>query len=86
MVGVGKPTERVGFNALTLSIKAKTICGCMYGSANTPVDFPRLLDLYRAKKLDLEGMISQTYSIDEVPKAFEDLEKGDNTRGIIVYE
>jgi S-(hydroxymethyl)glutathione dehydrogenase/alcohol dehydrogenase len=86
MVGIGKQTERVGFNALTLPIKGKTICGCMYGSANTPVDFPRMLGLYQAKKLDLDGMISQTYSIDEAPKAFADLEKGENARGIIVYE
>lgn len=86
MVGIGKATERVGFNALTLPLKGKTICGCMYGSANTPVDFPRILDLYQAKKLDLDGMIAQTYGIDEAPKAFIDLEKGENTRGIIVFD
>ena len=86
MVGVGKPTDRVGLNAFTLSLKGKTICGCMYGSANTPVDFPRFLGLYQAKKLDLDGMISETYSIDEAPKAFADLEKGENARGIIVFD
>lgn len=86
MVGVGKPTDRVGFNALTLSLKAKKICGCMYGSANVHVDFPRMLGLYQAGKLDLDGMITKTYSLDEAPQAFDDMESGANARGVIVYE
>lgn len=85
VVGVGSPKERASFNALTLSLKAKTICGCMYGSANPSVDFPKMLNLYKAGRLDLDGMITKTYSIDEVPQAFADLESGENARGVIVY-
>lgn len=85
-VGVGKATERVSFNALTLSLKAKKICGCMYGSANPPVDFPKMLSLYQSGQLDLEGMITKTYSIDEAPEAFEALKNGENARGVIVFE
>ena len=57
----------------------------MYGSANFKVYFPMYLDLYRQQKLDLDGLITKTYSIDEAPQAFEDLEKGANARGVIVY-
>ena len=58
----------------------------MFGSANPQHDFPKLLDLYRGGKLDLEGMVSKTYTLDQAPKAFEDLEKGSNARGVIVFD
>ena len=63
----------------------KTIKGSLYGNANFKVDFPMYLDLYKQGKLDLDRLITRTYSIDEAPEAFEDLESGKNTRGVIVY-
>ena len=85
VVGVGRLTEKVEFNALLLSLEGKTIKGSMYGNVNPRVDFPNLLDLNRRGKLDLEGLVSRTYSIDEAPMAFADLEKGLNARGVIVF-
>lgn len=86
VVGVGKLTENVQFNALMLALEGKTIHGCNYGSVNPREDFPKLIGLYERGKLDLEGMITNTYSIDEAPKAFEDLQNGVNARGVIVFD
>lgn len=86
VVGVGKRTDMAEFNCLSLPLQGKTICGCMYGGANPAVDFPRMLNLYRAGRLDLEGMVTKTYTIDEAPEAFADMEKGANARGVIVYD
>ena len=36
-------------------------------------------------KLDLNGMVTATYGIDEAPQAFVDLQKGLNARGVIVF-
>ncbi len=85
LVGVGRADDRFSFNAMIVPFTAKTIKGCMYGSANFKVDFPMYLDLYRQKKLDLDRLVTRTYSIDEAPEAFADLEKGVNARGVIVY-
>ena len=84
-VGVGKLSESIKLNALGFPLSGKSLCGCMFGSANPQHDFPKLLDLYRGGKLDLEGMVTRTYTIDEAPKAFEDLEKGVNARGVIAF-
>jgi S-(hydroxymethyl)glutathione dehydrogenase / alcohol dehydrogenase len=84
-VGVGKLSDSIKVNALAFPLSGKTLSGCMFGSANPQHDFPKLLDLYRGGKLDLEGMVTRTYTIDEAPKAFEDLEKGLNARGVIVF-
>jgi S-(hydroxymethyl)glutathione dehydrogenase/alcohol dehydrogenase len=85
VVGVGKLDQAVPFNALLLSMDGKTIKGSYYGDANIHSDFQRLLDLYGSGKLNLDDMVTTTYSIDEAPQAFLDMEKGKNARGVIVY-
>jgi S-(hydroxymethyl)glutathione dehydrogenase/alcohol dehydrogenase len=85
LVGVGRLDDRFSVNAAILPFTAKTIKGCMYGSANFKVDFPMYLNLYRAGRLDLDRLITRTYTLDEAPQAFEDMEKGKNARGVIVH-
>jgi len=85
IVGVGSLLESFPLNALMVSMSGKTLKGSMYGDANPHADFPMLLGLYQRGKLDLDGMVTNTYSIDEAPQAFLDMEKGLNARGVIVY-
>ena len=85
LVGVGRTDDRFSFNAMIVPFTAKSIKGCMYGSANFKVDFPMYLELYRQGRLDLDRLITRTYSIDEAPEAFADLESGKNARGVITY-
>jgi S-(hydroxymethyl)glutathione dehydrogenase/alcohol dehydrogenase len=86
IVGAGSITDAVRFPALMLFAESKTIKGCYYGSVNTRVDFPLFIDLYRRGKLDLDGMVTNTYKIEDAPQAFADLEKGVNARGVILYD
>ncbi|MFQ5512883.1 MAG: Zn-dependent alcohol dehydrogenase [Myxococcota bacterium] len=86
IVGAGKITDTVSFSALMLFAEAKTIKGCYYGSVNARADFPMLIELYRRGKLDLDGMVTNTYRIEDAPQAFTDLEKGLNARGVIVFD
>jgi S-(hydroxymethyl)glutathione dehydrogenase/alcohol dehydrogenase len=57
----------------------------MYGSANVRVDFPRLLRLWKAGKLDLEGMISRRIKLEEVNEAFRAMQAGEVIRSVIDY-
>ena len=86
IVGVGSMTDNVPFNALLLSLDGKTLKGSYYGDTNFHHDFPMLLDMYRIGKLNLDDMVTATYTIDEAPRAFEDMEAGKNARGVIVYD
>jgi S-(hydroxymethyl)glutathione dehydrogenase/alcohol dehydrogenase len=61
------------------------LMGSMYGGVNFKTDFPMYLDLYRQGRLDLDSLVSKTYTLDEAMAAFEDLEKGSNARGVIVH-
>ena len=59
--------------------------GCWYGSANPHLDIPRLLALYRAGKLKLDELVTRTYKLDEVNGAFDDMNRGVNARGVILF-
>ncbi len=85
IVGVSNPAEHANIQAVFITTTEKTIKGCWYGSGRVHVDFPRLLRLYKAGRLKLDELVTNTYSVDEAPKAFEDLEKGLNARGVIVF-
>ncbi len=86
VIGVGKMDEQFVLNPFMLPIQAKVVQGTMYGNCNPSTDFPKLLGYYRSGELDLDGMITKTYSIDEVEQAFADLNAGSNARGVIVFD
>jgi Zn-dependent alcohol dehydrogenase len=85
VVGVAKPSESTSLRTMTLPFEEKTITGSYFGSCVPRVDFPRMLSLYLAGKLQLEELITRRYSIAEAPQAFADLESGRNARGVIVF-
>jgi S-(hydroxymethyl)glutathione dehydrogenase/alcohol dehydrogenase len=85
IVGVGRMTEKVEFNAFELFFNEKNLKGSMYGSANVRLDFDRLLRLWRYGKLDLEGMISRRIKLGEVNEAFGAMQRGEVIRSVIEY-
>lgn len=85
ILGLGKITDQMPINAMLFAPEAKKVIGSFYGNTNFRVDMPLLAELYQQGKLDLDRMVTKTYSIDQAPQAFEDLEQGKNARGVIVY-
>jgi S-(hydroxymethyl)glutathione dehydrogenase/alcohol dehydrogenase len=83
VVGVGRLTETVSFSAFELFYNEKNLRGSMYGSANVRVDFPRLLRLWKAGKLDLEGMISRRLPLEGVNEAFRAMQAGEVIRSVL---
>ncbi|MFT4584602.1 MAG: S-(hydroxymethyl)glutathione dehydrogenase/alcohol dehydrogenase [Gammaproteobacteria bacterium] len=85
VVGVGRLDDKFSIRQPIMVFTAKTLMGSMYGGVNFKTDFPMYLDLYRQGRLDLDSLVSKTYTLDEAMAAFEDLEKGQNARGVIVH-
>ena len=55
------------------------------GSVRPRLDLPRLIDLYRAGRLQLDDLITKRYSLEELPQAFADMEAGRVARGVLVF-
>ena len=63
----------------------KTVTGTYYGSAYPRRDFPRYADLYLQGKLDLDRLITKTYTLDQINDAYADLVAGKLARGVMVF-
>lgn len=83
VVGVGSPTAQVTFNAFELFSQEKRLLGSMYGSADVRTDFARFLRLWRAGRLDLEGMITQHLGLHQVNEGFDAMRDGTVIRSVI---
>lgn len=83
MVGVAGLTDEVPLPSMFLTLGEKTATGCYYGSCDPKRDIPVFLDLWKAGKLDLEGLISQTSKLEDVNGAFEDMEAGKVIRTVL---
>jgi S-(hydroxymethyl)glutathione dehydrogenase/alcohol dehydrogenase len=70
---------------LDLTLMEKQVVGSLFGSGNPRADIPKLLNLYRNGQLDLDGLVTKTYSLDEVNDGYEAMRKGENIRGVMVY-
>jgi Zn-dependent alcohol dehydrogenase len=57
----------------------------LYGKCRPQIDFPILQDLYAKGDLILDKMVTRTYSITDLGKAFADMHAGRNAKGVIVF-
>ncbi|WP_433830401.1 zinc-binding dehydrogenase [Actinoplanes sp. CA-015351] len=85
VVGAGRADQFVEFSPFELLFESKTIVPSLYGSAEPHRDFGRLLALWRAGRLDIEGMISRRLRLDQVGDALTSLGSGDVIRQVIVH-
>jgi S-(hydroxymethyl)glutathione dehydrogenase/alcohol dehydrogenase len=86
VVGAGRPDQQVEFTPFELLFDGKTMLGSLYGAADVRRDYARLLGLWRAGRLDLEGMITQRIRLDEVDQALAALGQGDVIRQVIIHD
>ena len=63
----------------------RTLMGCTYGSCYPRADMPMLVDLYMARRLKLDELISATLKLEDLNSAFEALDQGEVARTIIRY-
>jgi S-(hydroxymethyl)glutathione dehydrogenase/alcohol dehydrogenase len=83
LVGVPPLDGETTFPSLLLSVSEKTLKGCYYGSAYPPRDFPWLLGLYRAGKLDLDGLVTQRLPLERVEEGFAAMRRGEQLRTVL---
>jgi Zn-dependent alcohol dehydrogenase len=83
MVGVPGPSDAVTIKALVHNLYEKKLVGCYLGSARPDRDIDRAIRLWRAGRLDLEGMISQQVGLADIGRAVDGMRAGDGLRWIV---
>ncbi len=85
IIGVGAMDKEVSFNAFELFFAEKSLQGSYYGSADVRSDFTRLIKLWRAGQLDLEGMITRRIGIEDINEALDTMRRGESIRTVITF-
>ena len=86
LAGLTPMGTTTNFPGAAIARQEKTIKGSYYGSVNPQRDFPMLVELYVQQKLDLEGLVTRAYRLDQINEAFRDMLDGKLVRGVIDLE
>ncbi|PHV64902.1 NDMA-dependent alcohol dehydrogenase [Williamsia muralis] len=79
-------SSSVNFSLFEFTLQEKTLRGNVYGGVNVYRDIPLLLNLYRLGKLNLEDLITNTYSLDDINTGYADMHAGRNLRGVVLMD
>ncbi len=83
-VGVPTPTMRIELPMIEFFGRGGRLKPSWYGDCLPSRDFPMLVDLYLQGRLDLDGFVSETISLEDVEEAFGRMERGEVLRSVVV--
>jgi Zn-dependent alcohol dehydrogenase len=85
VMGLGATTTEFTLPLNLMVQNDRQVRGSLYGSANTPLQIPRILDLYRSGRLPLEKLLDREFALDEVNEAFAYLRDGAVGRPVVTF-
>jgi S-(hydroxymethyl)glutathione dehydrogenase/alcohol dehydrogenase len=86
VVGVGAPPIDQGISipgVVGFTATEKKFIGCLLGSVHAQRDIPRLLALWQAGRLDLEGMITHRMPLEQTEDALDLMRKREGLRTVL---
>ncbi len=83
-VGVPDPSMTIELPMIELFGRGGSLKSSWYGDCLPTRDFPMLIDLYLAGKLDLDGFVSEKIGLDGVEEAFGRMQRGEVLRSVVV--
>jgi NDMA-dependent alcohol dehydrogenase len=72
-------------NLFNFAMFNQALLGTVFGSCSPRVQIPNLLRLYEAGMLEIDDLITQEYTLDQVQNGYDDLAAGTNIRGIVNF-
>jgi S-(hydroxymethyl)mycothiol dehydrogenase len=85
LIGVPGPGPRLEMELQQLFDLGGSLTVSWYGNCIPARDFPILADWYKQGKLDLDGLVTRTVSLEETESAFDAMKRGETLRSVIVF-
>ena len=85
LVGIPSAEARFALPLQEIIQFEKSILGCYYGSGDIRIGLKTYLDLYKGGRLKTDQMITQRYSLEDINTGLNDMESGNNVRGVVLY-
>lgn len=86
LVGMPPTGARVSLDPVTVASAGQRILGSKMGSGLPARDVPALVALYREGRLELDGLITARYTLEEIGEALNSSRSGDALRNVIVTD
>jgi len=83
LVGAAPVEDTLTITPVLMMLTEKKLKSTLLGSSNSPFEIPRLLGLWRAGRLDLEGLVTTRRPLAEINEAVDDLEHGRGIRTVL---
>jgi NDMA-dependent alcohol dehydrogenase len=86
VTGMGNAANQdVKLSLFELTLLQKDLQGAIFGGCSPRAEIPALLALYQAGRLNLDGLITTKYRLEDINQGYQDLKDGKNIRGMVVY-
>lgn len=85
VVGQVADGVKITIDPFVMSDQEKKLIGSNYGSSRQSIDFPKIIDLYMEGKVDLDSMVTDRITLEEVNEAFAEMRQGRGIRTVIEY-
>ncbi len=76
----------VKLNLFNLAMFNQAILGTVFGSQSPRVQVPNLLNLYESGALQIDELITQEYTLDQVQQGYDDQAAGTIIRGVVTFD
>ena len=88
IVVVGMPATGITghFDPGSLAARNQRILGSKMGTSVIARDIPELVARYHRGALELDGLVSRTFALDEINEAMDEVRSGAALRNVIVFE
>ncbi len=84
LVGVAGRSTGLPLPTMRMVMEDRTVKGSYYGSARVTRDYPRFIELIETGRVDLGGMVTKHFSLEEVNQALAAMRDGEVVRGVLM--
>jgi Zn-dependent alcohol dehydrogenase len=82
---IGMRQSGIPINHTMFTVFQKRLQGSLFGGCNPRWDIPNLLAQYTAGALELDALVTRTYTLEQVAQGYADMRDGVNIRGLVVF-
>jgi S-(hydroxymethyl)glutathione dehydrogenase/alcohol dehydrogenase len=84
LIGVATRGSGLALPTLRMVMEDRTVKGSYYGSARVTRDFPRFIELIESGRVDLGGMVTKHFPLEQVNQALAAMRDGEVVRGVLL--
>ena len=85
IIGVAAAGKEIATRPFQL-VTGRVRRGTAFGGAKGRSDVPQIVDWYMEGKINIDDLITHTFSLDEINQGFDVMHRGESIRSIVVYD